>query len=120
MANKECGMPFYFSYFENKLETNGTGWLVGNKLTIADLRLMCLTSWLSATICKQIALTCLSPSPDLFFSGPSCTAGWLALTPVTMTGVQKLQTANQIKLGQSGAAKGWNGWESKKTVRIRG
>ena len=71
-------------------------------------------------ICKQIALSRLSPSPDLFFSGPSRTAGWLALTPITMMGVQRLQTANQIEPGQSGAAKGWDGLGKQKTVMIRG
>ena len=61
-------------------------------------------SGLHQTICKQIALSHLSPSLDLFFSGPSHTAGWLALTPIAMMGVQRLQTANQIEPGQSGAA----------------
>jgi glutathione S-transferase len=39
------GLPFYFSYFEKVLEENGTGWLVGEKVTIADLQLNRVPSW---------------------------------------------------------------------------
>jgi glutathione S-transferase len=39
------GLPFYFSHFEKVLKENGTGWLVGENVTIADLQLHRVPSW---------------------------------------------------------------------------
>jgi glutathione S-transferase len=39
------GLPFYLSHFEKVLEENGTGWLVGEKVTIADLQLHRVPAW---------------------------------------------------------------------------
>jgi glutathione S-transferase len=35
--SKGRGLAHYLKYFENTLKENGSGWLVGNKVTIADL-----------------------------------------------------------------------------------
>ena len=68
--------------------------------------------WLAnaMAICKQIALSHLSPSLDLFFSGPLHTAGWLALTPDHNDGSSEApdKPTNLVNLG---AAKGWVGLE---------
>jgi glutathione S-transferase len=42
------GLPFKLSFFEKKLDSNGTGWLVGDKVTIADLLLHRIATWLSS------------------------------------------------------------------------
>jgi glutathione S-transferase len=39
------GLPFYFSHFEKVLKENGTGWLVGKKVTIADIQLHRVPTW---------------------------------------------------------------------------
>jgi glutathione S-transferase len=42
------GLPFFLSHFEKLLEENGTGWLVGKKVTVADLQLQRVTSWVKS------------------------------------------------------------------------
>jgi glutathione S-transferase len=39
------GLPFFFTHFENILKENGTGWLVGEKVTIADIQWHRVSSW---------------------------------------------------------------------------
>jgi prostaglandin-H2 D-isomerase / glutathione transferase len=53
-SEKHPGLPFFLSYFENLLEKNGTGWLVGEKVTIADLALHRATTWISSGLLDGI------------------------------------------------------------------
>jgi len=63
--NKERGLPFFFSYFEKVLKENGTGWLVGDKVTIADLGLHRLTVWVKSGIIDGVPATLLDDYPHV-------------------------------------------------------
>jgi glutathione S-transferase len=47
-SNKDNGLPFYLSYFENILKNNSSGWLVGDKVTIADIGLSRIVVWVGS------------------------------------------------------------------------
>jgi glutathione S-transferase len=50
---------------EKLLEANKTGWFVGDKLTIADLRAQHLVAWLQGGILDGIPTTCMEAYPML-------------------------------------------------------
>lgn len=60
--DKEYGLPFYLSYFENALKENGD-WLVGNSITIADLQLHHLCTWFSSGSLDGIPSTLIDTYP---------------------------------------------------------
>lgn len=48
VEDEKFGLPFYLPIFENALEKNGTGWLVGDKVSVADLKLQAFLSGLKS------------------------------------------------------------------------
>jgi len=61
--DKQNGLPFYLGYFEKVLNANPSGWLVGNTVTIADLQLHRITSWVSSGMLDGIPKTILDDYP---------------------------------------------------------
>ena len=58
-------IPKTLSFIEKQLEENGTGYCVGAKLTLGDLAVWKLTSWLTAGILDGIPTTVAQPFPLL-------------------------------------------------------
>lgn len=63
--DQKHGLPFYLSYFENALKTNATGWLAGDSVTIADLLLHRITSWVSGGMLDGIPDDLLDSYPTV-------------------------------------------------------
>jgi prostaglandin-H2 D-isomerase / glutathione transferase len=57
------GLPFFLSYFENMLSSNDSGWLVGKDITIADLQLYRLETWVGSSMLDGIPAATLDPFP---------------------------------------------------------
>jgi glutathione S-transferase len=55
----------YMNVFENFLKANKTGWFVGEKVTIADLRAHQLVGWLKGGILDGVPPTCVDAYPML-------------------------------------------------------
>jgi glutathione S-transferase len=55
----------YLKIFENMLVANKTGWFVGDKPTIADLRAHHMSGWLTSGVLDGIPTTCLDAYPML-------------------------------------------------------
>jgi glutathione S-transferase len=55
----------YLDVIEIIQVANGTGWLVGDKLTTADLRAHILVSWWTGGILEGIPATCVDAFPIL-------------------------------------------------------
>jgi glutathione S-transferase len=47
-------LPKFFGFFERILETNGTGWLVGSSVTVADLKVQPVIKWLASGVVDGI------------------------------------------------------------------
>lgn len=61
--DKERGLPFYLSYFEKVLKENGTGFFVGDSLTIADLAISRLVFWIESGTLDGIPKSMLDDYP---------------------------------------------------------
>ena len=62
-TNEEHGLPFHLKYFENILKENGSGWLVGDSVTIADLLLHRTTTWVGSGMLDGIPKTMVDSYP---------------------------------------------------------
>lgn len=62
-TDEKHGLPFFLSYFEKMLKTNDTGWLVGDKVTLADVQLTRVQSWVSSGILDGIPKDLLNGYP---------------------------------------------------------
>jgi glutathione S-transferase len=56
---------YYVQKLNEKLTENGTGWLVGDHCTIADLKACMLISWLTMGVLDGVPKTCLDEFPML-------------------------------------------------------
>jgi len=56
---------FFLSVLEKRLDENKSGWFVGDKVTIADLRVHQLVAWLTSGILDGIPTDCLDSSYPL-------------------------------------------------------
>lgn len=63
IAENESGLPFHLAYFEKSLKDNGSGWLVGSKITVADLALTRISGWISGGILDGIPASILDKYP---------------------------------------------------------
>lgn len=62
----EQGLPFWLGCFERLLESNGnTGFIVGDRLSIADLKLYWVMTWLTSGMLDGIPPTLLDGYPSL-------------------------------------------------------
>jgi len=61
--DEKSGLPFHLSYFETSLARSESGYLVGDRVTVADLQLYRITSWLRKGIIEGI-------SKDILFDYP--------------------------------------------------
>ena len=55
----------YFSKFEEMLISNGTGWLVGDSMTIADTKLYQAIYWLTTGVLDGIPKDCADSYPHV-------------------------------------------------------
>jgi glutathione S-transferase len=56
---------YYLQKLNEKLKENGTGWLVGDHCTIADLKAFMLISWVTMGVLDGVPKTCLDEWPML-------------------------------------------------------
>lgn len=61
----EKAIPKYLSLFEEKLIANGSGWLVGDSITIADCKFYQAISWLTSGILDGIPTNCADAYPHV-------------------------------------------------------
>jgi prostaglandin-H2 D-isomerase / glutathione transferase len=61
-TNEENGLPFHLNYFENALKQSTSGWLVGDKLTVADLHMYGYVKHLESGVVSHIPLDLVSKS----------------------------------------------------------
>jgi glutathione S-transferase len=59
----EGGLPFFFGLLEKMVKENGSGWLVGDSLTIADLNFYALSSWLTSGMLDGVPTDSLDAYP---------------------------------------------------------
>jgi len=65
MRFTEKAIPKYFSKFVEILISNGTGWLVGDSMTIADTKLYQAMYWLTTGVLDGIPKNCADSYPHL-------------------------------------------------------
>lgn len=64
--NKQHGLPFHLSYFENALKKNeASGWLVGDTITIADIQVYRIGNWLQSGMLDGIPKEILNDYPKV-------------------------------------------------------
>ena len=56
-------VPSFLGHIEKKLEESQSGWIVGDTITIADLRLFCDLSWFTSGIVDDVPTTMLDDYP---------------------------------------------------------
>mmetsp|Transcript_12560 Transcript_12560/g.18845 ORF Transcript_12560/g.18845 Transcript_12560/m.18845 type:complete len:160 (+) Transcript_12560:1644-2123(+) len=61
----EKAIPEYLSRFEEKLIANGSGWFVGDSITIADCKFYQAISWLTSGILDGIPTDCADAYPHV-------------------------------------------------------
>ena len=57
--------PQWLGYFEEQLKTNGTGYLVGDSVTIADLRLLPVVQWISGGALDGVDASIFNSFPEI-------------------------------------------------------
>ena len=64
-TDENKGLPFYLNYFENALKENGSGWLVGSSITIADLAMHRVVAWIISGILDGISKDLVDGYPQV-------------------------------------------------------
>lgn len=62
-SHESFGLPFYMKYVEDTMAKNKSGWLVGDKISIADLRLYSLVHWIISGLLDGIPKDTLDKYP---------------------------------------------------------
>uniref|UniRef100_A0A7R9ZQ82 Glutathione S-transferase n=1 Tax=Craspedostauros australis TaxID=1486917 RepID=A0A7R9ZQ82_9STRA len=62
-TTKDAGLLMYMAYLNGVLEKNGSGWFVGDSVTIADLMVLRVTSWVGSGMLDGIPPETLDPFP---------------------------------------------------------
>jgi glutathione S-transferase len=65
VPGKMNNFPFYLDILEKLLKENGTGWFVGDKPTIADMRALQMENWITAGILDGVPADLLKNYPLL-------------------------------------------------------
>ena len=58
-------LPTYFGYLQDILDTNNSGWFVGDRMTIADLAVWSLLGWIASGVIDDISAEVIRPFDGL-------------------------------------------------------